>query len=280
LPAALLQPITALVHRNLSQDKNSYIKRSISMRSLISRSIAFLLVMAFVCSPVWATCGGGGGGGGGGTSGSGGNGGGSTTNPVVYHVPWKMHKETDKPVTEGLILYWFPASKEELQRSSLRESRELSLYASQCISMQLADGRTPHSTELIGDSKLPVAVLASPEGTTVAKLENTAGKLKVTDVEKLVGTEIKTRGAALDNDLKDAKAKSASDKEAAIKLYKNVAAQKCMFPKKAKAAQAELKKLGEENLGSIPAAPNFDPKVTASITAIMKRGLIAENKAQ
>lgn len=250
------------------------------MRSLISRSIAFLLVMAFVCSPVWATCGGGGGGGGGGTSGSGGSGGGSTTNPVVYHVPWKVLKETDKPVTEGLVLYWFPASKEELQKSSLRESRELSLYASQCVSMQLADGSTPHATELVGNSKLPVAVLASPDGAAVAKLENTAGKLKVGDVEKLVGTEIKTRGTALDTDLKDAKAKAANDKAAAIKLYKTVLAQKCMFPKKAKTAQSELKKLGEENLGSIPGVPNFDTKVTASITSIMKRGLIAENKAQ
>jgi len=62
------------------------------MRSLLARSIAFLLISAFVCSPVWATCGGGGGGGGGGTSGSGGNGGGSTANPVVYHVPLKMLK--------------------------------------------------------------------------------------------------------------------------------------------------------------------------------------------
>src|SRR5215213_10925892 len=101
--------------------------RSFSMRSMFVRGAAFLLVMAFVCSPVWATCGGGGGGGGGGTSGSGGSGGGSTSNPVVYHVPWKVMKETDKPATEGLILYWFPASKEELQKSSLKESRELSL---------------------------------------------------------------------------------------------------------------------------------------------------------
>jgi hypothetical protein len=85
------------------------------MRSLLARSTAFLLITAFVCSPVWATCGGGGGGGGGGTSGSGGNGGGSTANPVVYHVPWKMLKETDTPVAEGLVLYWFPASKESLQ---------------------------------------------------------------------------------------------------------------------------------------------------------------------
>ncbi|MEO8041214.1 MAG: tetratricopeptide repeat protein [Acidobacteriota bacterium] len=250
------------------------------MRLMIGRLTAFLLVTAFVCSPVWATCGGGGGGGGGGTSGSGGNGGGSTSNPVVYHVPWKMLKDSDKSVAEGLVLYWFPASKDELQKSSLRESRDLSLYAAQCISMQLADVRTPHASELVGDSKLPVAVLANADGTSVGKLENTGGKLKVTDVEKLVGNEVKSRGTALDNDLKDAKAKAQTDKDGAIKLYKNVLAQKCMFPKKAKTAQAELKKLGEENVGIILAAPNFDPKVTASITSVMKRGLVAENKAQ
>src|SRR5215207_227667 len=135
------------------------------MKLVVSRSLAFLLMSVFVCSPVSATCGGGGGGGGGGTSGSGGSGGGSTSNPVVYHVPWKAILDTDKAVTEGLVLYWFPASKEELQKSSLRESRELSLYAGQCISMALADTRTPHAEQLIGGSKLPVAVLANPDGT-------------------------------------------------------------------------------------------------------------------
>lgn len=251
------------------------------MRSLMGQCVAFLLVTAFVCSPVWATCGGGGGGGGGGTAGSGGNGGGSTTNPVVYHVPWKLMKETDKPVTEGLILYWFPASKEEVSKSSLRESRELSVYAGQCISMHLADSRTPNADAFIGESKLPVAVLANPDGTVVKKVENTAGKLKVADIEKVVTAEVKTRGTALDTDLKDAKAKAAAgDKEAAIKLYKNVVAQKCMFPKKAKTAQSELSKLGEEKLGEVPAGPNLDPKVTAQIVSTMKRGLIAENKEQ
>jgi tetratricopeptide (TPR) repeat protein len=211
----------------------------------------------------------------------GGGGNSNNANPVVYHVPWKMPpKETDKPVTEGMILYWFPASAQETKVSSLRESRDLSLYASQCITMQLADGRTPNAETLIGGSKLPVAVLANPDGTPVSKVENTGGKLKVADVEKLVGTEVKTRGTTLDNDLKDAKAKaSAGEKDAAIKLYKGVVAQKCMFPKKAKTAQAELKKLGEDNLGStIPNSPNFDPKVTASIVRVMKQGLIAENK--
>jgi len=189
-------------------------------------------------------------------------------------------KEADKPPTEGLILHWFPASKEEVTKSSLRESRELSLYAGQCISMQLSDSRTPHATDLIGESKLPVAVLANPDGTTISKVENTGGKLKVADIEKLVGTEVKSRGTLLDNDLKDAKAKAAAgEKDAAIKLYKNVVAQKCLFPKKAKTAQAELKKLGEEKLADIPDAPSFDPKITALVKAIMKRGLIAENKA-
>ncbi len=122
------------------------------MKSLFANVVAFLLVFVFVCSPVWATCGGGGGGGGGGTSGSGGSGGGSTTNPVVYHVPWKNPKTSkDAAVSEGLVLYWFPASKEELQKSSLRESRALSLYAGQCVAMNLADGETPNAVKLVGD---------------------------------------------------------------------------------------------------------------------------------
>ena len=253
------------------------------MKSLFANVVAFFLVFVFVCSPVWATCGGGGGGGGGGTSGSGGSGGGSTTNPVVYHVPWKNPPTAkDKPVTEGLVLYWFPASKNELQKSTLRESRSLSLYAAQCVTMQLADQTVANAEKLIGGSTLPVAVLATPDGSPVSKVENTAGKLKVGDVEKIVTAEIKQREAALDASLKDAKAKAAAgDSAEAIKLYKSIAAEKCMFAKKAKDAAKELKKLGAENVGEIrEAAPVFEPKTSTAITQIMKRGLIAENKAQ
>ncbi len=253
------------------------------MKNLFANVVAFLLVFVFVCSPVWATCGGGGGGGGGGTSGSGGSGGGSTTNPVVYHVPWKNPKTSKvAPVAEGLVLYWFPASKEELQKSSLRESRALSLYAAQCVAMHLADVQTPNAETLIGGSKLPIAVLANPDGTLINKVENTAGKIKVADVEKLVGTEVKTREAALEAKLKDAKTKAAAgDNPGAIDLYKAVAAEKCMFSKKAKSAAVELKKLGAQNIGEIrDSTPIFEAKTSAAITQIMKRGLIAENKAQ
>ena len=247
------------------------------MKNILARGVAFLLVFVFVSSHVWATCGGGGGGGGGGMSGSGSGGG----NTVVYHVPWKIRDAKTPAVTSGLILYWFPASMEEIKKSSLLESRDLSLYAGQCVAMELADAKTPNAETLIGASKLPVAVLATPDGTPVNKIENTGGKLKVTEVEKLVGGEIKTRKANLETSLKDAKAKAAAgDKENAIKELQSVVTQRCMFPDKAKEAAKELKKLGVENVGSLQPTPNFDAKITAAMVSTMKRGLAAENAAK
>jgi tetratricopeptide (TPR) repeat protein len=224
---------------------------------------------------VFATCGGGGGGGGGGTSGSSGSGG---TSAVVYHVPWGNPRTADSPaIPGGLILYWFPASKEELTKSSLKESRALSLYAGQCVNMFLADARTPNAEALVGASKAPVAVLANHDGTLVGKVENTDGKLKVTDVEKLVADEVKKREAAIEASLKDAKARAATDKAAAVALYKSALAEKCMFPKKAKEAEKELKKLGEGTVAAVGPAPVFEPKQSAAIARTMKLGLVAEN---
>src|SRR5262245_13326921 len=171
------------------------------MKTQIYRSIAVALLALLFAQSALATCGGGGGGGGGGMS-SGGGGGSAT----VYNVPWKIRKATD-PAPAGLVLYWFPRSSDEIKLSSLRECRTLSRYASQCVSMELADGRTPHSNDLIGSSTLPVAVLAKPDGTAVNKVENTNGKLKVVDVEKLVDSEMKQRESNLTAQMKEAAAK-------------------------------------------------------------------------
>jgi hypothetical protein len=249
------------------------------MNKPFAQVISFVLIMVMVSSPIWATCGGGGGGGGGGMANSGPSGG---SDPTVYHVPWKAPlSENQRPTAEGIILYWFPASIDELKRSSLRESRGLSLYAGQCVSMYLADARTPDATKLVGESKPPVAVLANPDGTTISKVGNKNGKLNVADVEKLVGGEIKTRESAVDTSLKDAKAKAAAgDNAAAIKIYQTIAAEKCMFPKKAKEAASALKKLGAENIGEYLDIPNFDPSVTETMLRIMKKGLVAENEGK
>jgi len=248
--------------------------------SFFARSLTVLLITLFAVSPAWATCGGGGGGGGGGTSGGGGGG----SAPETYPVPWKIH-DAKTPPAKGLVLYWFPASKEELQKSSLRMSRTLSLYASQCISMELADTRMPNAEKLVGESKLPVAVIATPGGTAVTKVESKDGKLKVEAVEKVLDTEVKTRATALDEQLNEAKAKAAAgQKDDAIKLYQAVVEQKCMFPGKAKSAVKELKKLGVNEVASLAGpefrVPVFDARQSAQIERIMQRGLIAENAAK
>jgi len=212
-----------------------------------------------------------------------GAGGGGGSSPEVYYVPWKVRAPKDPPAM-GLVLYWFPVSKEELQKSSLRASRTLSLYATQCISMELADGQTPNAQKLVGESKLPVAVLATPDGTPVTKVENKDGKLKVEAVEKVVEAEVKTRESALDEHLKEAKEKAtAGEKDGAIKLYQSVLEQKCMFPRKAKDAAKELKKLGAD-VATVNApefrAPVFDARQSARIDQVMRRGLIAELNAR
>jgi tetratricopeptide (TPR) repeat protein len=246
------------------------------MKTLLKHFFAILLTFLFAVSPALATCGGGGGGGGGGMAGGSGTGGGGGGAPTVYYVPWKLRKPTDPPAA-GLVLYWFPASMDELKNSSLRESRVLSLYASQCISMELADGKTPNAPKLLGESQPPVAVLATPDGTPVSKLENKNGKLKVAEVEKLVESEVKQRESALDEHLKDAKAKAtAGDNASAIKLYQSVAGEKCMFPKKAKEAAKELKKLGVAEIAAIPGVPVFEAKASERIEQTMRRGLVAE----
>jgi tetratricopeptide (TPR) repeat protein len=250
--------------------------------SLFARSLAVLLMTLFAVSPAWATCGGGGGGGGGGMSGGSSSGGSA---PETYPVPWKVH-DAKTPPAKGLVLYWFPASKEEIQKSSLRMSRTLSLYASQCISMELADTRLENADKLLGDSKLPVAVVATPDGTPVTKVENKDGKLRVEAVEKVLVTEVKGRESALDQQLKDARAKAAAgEKEEAIKLFQAVAEQKCMFPGKAKSAAKELKKLGVNEVAALAdgpefAVPVFDARKSAQIERTMQLGLIAENAAR
>jgi len=247
-----------------------------TMKTKSFRSIAVSLLVLFFAQSSWATCGGGGGGGGGGMSNAGGGGGSAAP---VYIVPWKIRKPTDAP-SMGLVLYWFPASADELKRSSLKESRLLSVYASQCVSMELADGHTPNADKLMGDSKLPIAVLAKPDGTVINKLDNTNGKLKVGDVEKLVDTEMKQRESTVDGQMKDAAAKvKAGDKDGAIAVYKSVVEQKCLFPKKAKEAAKQLKNLGAE-IASVPPAPILERRQSALIERTMKRGLIAELNAQ
>jgi tetratricopeptide (TPR) repeat protein len=247
------------------------------MKTLLSRSLASLLMLLFVLSPVWATCGGGGGGGTGGVGG--GSGGGPTA--AVYNVPWKMWEAKAAP-SKGLVLYWFPASNDEVKKSPMKGSRLLTLYSAQCVAMSVADYREPQLAKFIGDSKPPVAVLAAADGAPINKVENIAGKLKIDQVEKAVDSELKQRENVLDGQLKIGKEKAkAGDNSSAIEALKPVAQESCLFPKKAKEAAKELKKLGVADIGTYPAyTPVFSPRESARIEQVMRRGLMAEINEQ
>ena len=243
------------------------------MNTQLSRALATLLIVLFSLSPAWATCGGGGGGGTGGVAGGNSNAGPA---PTVYKVPWKMWEARTAP-NKGLVLYWFPASNDEIKKSSLLASRILTIYSAQCVAMTVADAKTPELAPIIGDSAVPVAVLTTADGAPIKKIENTAGKLKADQIEKVLEGEMKQREAALDTQLKEAKEKiKAGDNPGAIALLKPVAEEKCLFPKKAKDASKELKKLGVEEIGSIPPAPITDRVAGARVEAVMRSGLRAE----
>src|SRR6476660_8400221 len=154
------------------------------MRKLASIAGMVLLVAV----DVLATCGGGGGGG------TGGMGGGGAMAEVVYQVPWKLLNGGEPLDAGGLVVYWFPASENELKNSSLRNSRTLSLYAGQCVTMGVADIGTPLGKQFAVDEKAPVAVLAQADGKIIAKAQGGAdGKLRVNQVEKLLQDEMKQR---------------------------------------------------------------------------------------
>lgn len=249
------------------------------MKTSLARMVSLQLVaiVLFAVPPSWATCGGGGGGGGGGMSSGGGSGPGAAPDQQVYNVPWHLRKAQDPPITSGLVLYWFPSSQKELAASSLRTSRTLSLYAAQCVDMQVADAESPVGSKLPADTKLPVAVLATPDGTPIGTAVNKDGYLRVDQVEKMVTDEMKRRETALEQQLKDAKSKAkAGDSAGAIPIYKTVLEQKCLFPDKAKDAVKELKKLGVKDVGEVFDAPVFDRAKSARIEATMRRGLRAE----
>jgi len=242
------------------------------MNKPVSRSLALFMTLLLLPLPSLATCGGGGGGGMGGMRAPGMGGG-----EEVYQVPWKVADPRTPLPAGGLTLYWFPSSVDEFKNSSLRNSRSLSLYASQCVSMTVSDTQAPAMQKLVGEDKLPVAVLATNDGEMIGKAQNNKGYLKVDQVEKLVEGELKQREETIKQQMKDAKDKAkAGDKEGAIPLLKSVTEQKCLFPGKAKDAAKELKKLGVEASGQFFDAPVMDRAQSAKIESVMKRGLKAE----
>lgn len=250
--------------------------------SALTRVVALALAVFQFVAPVWATCGGGGGGGAGGMSSGGSL---PESRPPVYNVPWKVLKAGQTAPTDGLIVYWFPASAAEVATSDLRTSRDLALWSAEGVTPIAADTTMPVAQQFKIVPKVSVAVVTDGTGKEIGRTEGQkGGPVKAAAVEKLVRTELKQRETAVTKSMADAKAKAkAGDKPAAIELYQSVWAQRGLFPKKAKDAAKELKKLGvtmalDDMINALPELEaSHDGPVAVEVVATMDRGLEAEN---
>jgi hypothetical protein len=167
------------------------------------------------------------------------------TPPSVTFVPWKVLNPGEEVLKGDLVLFWVPATRNEIKRSPMLTSRPLALFASQCIGMQLVRPEDEETIARLAVEQLPAAVVVYANGSVVARVTLVDGTLRVADVERMVRDALTSRNAAADQLLDDARAKmEAGDRDHAIELYRRVAAQRCLFPRKARDAERALHKLG------------------------------------
>ncbi|PYQ59626.1 MAG: hypothetical protein DMF58_10950 [Acidobacteria bacterium] len=167
-------------------------------------------------------------------------------NGPVSFVPWKVIVPGDPPSIAPLTLYWIPASRDDFKHSDLLFSRSLTAFASQCVAMNVIRTDDGAMIQKLGvASALPIVVLIGADGKALGKVESERGALRVTAVERLVRDQLRARESTLDGQLDDARKKAlAGDRDSAVSLYKSAWDLRCVFPRKGREAQRELKKLG------------------------------------
>jgi hypothetical protein len=162
----------------------------------------------------------------------------------VSLVPWKVLNGGDPP-DAPLVLYWVPATPDELRRSDLVTSGALTAFSSQCVAMRVirADDR-PMLGKLNIESELPVAVLADGDGRIITRVLGEEGALDVFEVEDMVREELDRRAAEAEETLDHAREKAdGGDVVAAVALYQSVWEQRCVCPRQGRDAQRAMRKL-------------------------------------
>jgi hypothetical protein len=160
-------------------------------------------------------------------------------------VPWRVvepHAVVDAP----LALFWIPASADELRRSELLTSDDLTLFSSQCVAMRVVQLHDTARLATLGDEEEPpLAVLADRDGKVIGRVKSDHGVISVVEVEELVRAELDRRAEESEAMLDRADERvEADDIAAAAALYRAVWAQKCVCPRQARAAKKALRKLG------------------------------------
>lgn len=82
-----------------------------------------------------------------------------------------------------------------------------------------------------------MALVVGPDGVELARLAPEKGQLRVSALERLLRAELDRRRAVAEARLDEAAAKESGQVEAAVGLYQEIFAQRCLFPASARKAQ-------------------------------------------
>jgi hypothetical protein len=166
--------------------------------------------------------------------------------PRLSLVPWKVLEPGSQPLKTQFILYWIPASADEMRHSDLITSYRLTLYSARCIGMQVVRADDELMLVKLSGKKTPVAVLMEGEK-ELARAMPENGPLTAEAVEAIVRETIDRRELALNAMLDRAASKTREgDRSSAIELYRQVASDACLFPRLAKTASRALRRLGDK----------------------------------
>jgi hypothetical protein len=188
-------------------------------------------------------------------------GGPGTGNPDEHRVPWKF-LEKDAIVDKAPItLYWLPASLDEVNRSRLMTSRALLENSTRCVGLEIVLPENVATIEKLGATgKGPTAVVADAQGNVIRRIS----AARTEAVEQLLVDELAARDEAMYRQMTEAnRAATAGDKDLAIRLYKKIWDDRCLYPIAGNDAQRALKKLGvivQETAESKPPDPYLQPK--------------------
>jgi hypothetical protein len=186
-----------------------------------------------------------------------------TGDPYESLVPWHFLEKGGALINAPLVLYWLPASSQEVERSSLLSSPELVRDTARCLGFEIVLSEDAATIARFGETgKLPAVLLADAKGTVIRSVERSGGHIESAAVDKMVRDELNARDEAMYATMTEARKRVAGgDKQGAIELYRKLWDERCLFPLAGTEAQHALKNLGVIVVEP-PAQIALDPNLT------------------
>ena len=158
----------------------------------------------------------------------------------VAFVPWKVLDRDDAAPQSMFVLYWIPASPEEMRKSDLLTSRLLWSYSAKCMAMHIVRVDDHARLASLGVEQLPVAIVVA-DGEEVARVGGDGTLFRAADVDSAVRAVVERRRAGAREALDRARGLARDgDHATAVSLLEEVASCRCAFPRLAKEAERAL----------------------------------------